>query len=92
MRARQAAFGEDGCLKLVRSGGCGALLVDEAASQATREKYRGACAHAGVPLLLLPEGLLHEATGRPGMAMMLPAKATTKPAPAERRAERMVRV
>lgn len=69
VRARQAAFGEDGCLKLVRSGGCGALLVDEAASQATREKYRGACAHAGVPLLLLPEGLLHEATGRPGMAM-----------------------
>lgn len=69
VRARQATFGEDGCLKQVRSGQCGVLLLDGGASQATHDKYRGACEHAGVALWELPEGLLHEATGRPGMAM-----------------------
>ena len=69
VRARQAVFGEDGCLKTIRSGGCGVLLLDSGASRATRDKYRSACAHAGVMLIELPEGLLHEATGRPGVAM-----------------------
>ena len=69
VRARQAVFGEDGCLKSIRSGGCGVLLLDGGASPATTEKYQGACAHAGVPLRILPEDLLEEATGRPGMAM-----------------------
>jgi hypothetical protein len=69
VRARQAVFGEDGCLKTIRNGSCGVLLLDSGASQATKEKYRGACNHAGVPLELLPEGLLHDATGKPGMAM-----------------------
>lgn len=69
VRARQATFGEDGCLKTVRNGTCEVLLVDSGASRATREKYAGACAHAGVPVRVLREGLLEEATGRPGMAM-----------------------
>jgi len=69
VRARQAVFGEDGCLKSVRNGSCGLLLLDSGASRATREKYRGACAHADVPLRVLPEDLLHAATGRPGVAM-----------------------
>ncbi len=71
VRAGQAAFGEDGCLMRVRSGRCGALLVDGGASKRTREKYEGACLHANVPMLLLPEGLLEQATGRPGMAMAI---------------------
>lgn len=69
VRARQAVFGEDGCLKTIRSGQCGVLLVDSGASQATKEKYRSACAHAKVCLGWLPEDLLLEATGRPGVAM-----------------------
>ena len=69
VRARQAVFGEDGCMKSIRAGQCGALLLDAGASAATREKYRGACGRARVPLIELPEGLLLEATGRPGVAM-----------------------
>ena len=69
VRARQAVFGEDGCMKSIRGGQCGALLLDEGASAATREKYRGACQRARVPVIELPEGLLWEATGRPGVAM-----------------------
>lgn len=69
VRARQATFGEDGCLKSIRGGGCGILLLCGRASEATREKYRGACENAGVPLALLPPGLLGEATGKPGVAM-----------------------
>ena len=74
VRARQAVFGEDGCLKTIRAGSCGVILVDEGASQATKEKYRGACLHAGVTVAWLPEGLLYDATGRPGVAMAVPMK------------------
>lgn len=69
VRARQAVFGEDGCMKSIRAGQCGALLLDAGASAATKEKYRGACGRAGTALIELPEDLLMEATGRPGVAM-----------------------
>ena len=71
VRARQAVFGEDGCMKTIRGGNCGVLLLDSGASQATRDKYRGVCANANTPLVELPAGLLHEATGKPGMAMAI---------------------
>ncbi len=70
-RARQAVFGEDGCMKTIRGGQCGVLLLDSGASKATQEKYRGVCQRANVPMELLPEGLLHDATGRPGVAMAI---------------------
>ena len=69
VRARQAVFGEDGCMKSIRSGQCGALLLDAGASATTKEKYRGACERAEVAFIELPEGLLLDATGRPGVAM-----------------------
>jgi len=69
VRARQAVFGEDGCLKTIRNGNCGVLLLDSGASPATKKKYQGACEHAGVKLGMLPEGMLLEATSKPGMAM-----------------------
>ncbi len=69
VRARQAVFGEDGCMKTIRGGGCGVLLLDSGASRATQDKYRSVCLNADTPLLELPEGLLHEATGKPGVAM-----------------------
>ncbi|MBR4711377.1 MAG: hypothetical protein IKP10_05045 [Clostridia bacterium] len=68
-RARQAVFGEDGCLKTIRSGDCALLLLDAEASAATKSKYAGSCASHGVPLRMLPAGLLADATGRPGVAM-----------------------
>ena len=69
VRARQAVFGEDGCMKTIRAGNCGVLLLDSGASQATQDKYRGVCENANTPVVRLPEGLLHEATGKPGVAM-----------------------
>lgn len=69
VRARQSVFGEDGCLKTIRNGNCGVLLLCEGASAATQDKYRGACEHADVALVMLPAGLLQEATGKPGVAM-----------------------
>ena len=71
VRARQAVFGEDGCMKTIRGGNCGVLLLDSGASKATRDKYRGVCENASTPCVELPEGLLHEATGKPGVAMAI---------------------
>ena len=71
VRARQAVFGEDGCMKTIRGGNCGVLLLDSGASTATQDKYRGVCANANTPMVELPQGLLHEATGKPGMAMAI---------------------
>lgn len=56
VRARQATFGEDGCLKSIRGGGCAVLLLDSGASKATQDKYRGVCDNAGVQMALLPRG------------------------------------
>lgn len=69
VRARQAVFGEDGCLKTIRGGNCGVLLVDSGASPATKKKYHDACQHAGALMGMIPEGMLLDATGRPGVAM-----------------------
>ena len=71
VRARQAVFGEDGCMKTIRGGNCGVLLLDSGASDATRDKYRGVCLNANTPMMELPQGLLHEATGKPGVAMAI---------------------
>lgn len=69
VRARQAVFGEDGCLKTIRAGNCGVLLLDSGASPATKKKYHDACQSSGAAIYQIPEGLLLEATSRPGMAM-----------------------
>ena len=50
VRARQATFGEDGCLKSIRGGGCAVLLLDSGASKATQDKYRGVRDNAGVQM------------------------------------------
>ncbi|MDO4483585.1 MAG: ribosomal L7Ae/L30e/S12e/Gadd45 family protein [Clostridia bacterium] len=71
VRARQATFGQDGCLKAIRTGKAAVVLVDEDASPATREKYEDACRHNDVPLVMLPEGSIQQASGRPGVAMAI---------------------
>ena len=69
VRAGQATFGQDGCLSQMRKETCSVLLLDETASANTRGMYENAAHTHGIPLFLLPEGLLFEATGRPGVAM-----------------------
>ena len=69
VRAGQAVFGEDGCRKAITNGECGILLTDGGMSVNTRKRYEGLCERENVPMKELPEGLLEEATGRPGMAM-----------------------
>ena len=69
VRAGQAVFGEDGCRKAITNGECGILLADGGMSANTRKRYEGWCRAAGVRMAELPEGLLEEATGRPGVAM-----------------------
>lgn len=72
VRARQAVFGTDGCLNAIRAGKAGLLLLDGGCSEATGGRFRDACAHHGVPLRVLREGLLEEAAGRSGVVMALP--------------------
>lgn len=69
VRAGQAVFGEDGCRKAISTGECGILLTDSGMSANTRKRYEGWCQAAGVRMAELPEGLLFEATGKPGVAM-----------------------
>lgn len=70
-RAGQAVFGADGCMKLIRSGEGAVLLMDGGISGTTEDKYRGVCARHMVITATLREGLLEEATGKPGMAMAI---------------------
>ena len=71
VRARQATFGMDGCLKAVRTGQCAVLLLDGSASAGTADKYAQACETHRIPLVPLPKGLLGAATGKPGVAMAI---------------------
>ena len=71
VRAGQAVFGEDGCRKAIANGECGILLADEGMSENTRKRYEGLCEREEVLMKELPEGLLEEATGRPGVAMAI---------------------
>ena len=69
VRARQATFGMDGCLKAVRTGQAGVALLDAGASAATKDKFLSTCEHHRIPVCVMPQGLLEEATGRPGVTM-----------------------
>ena len=71
LRARQASAGADACRILIRSGNCGILLLDGAAGPNTRKKAEALCRQAGVPLAVLPEGMIGEATGRSSMMIGL---------------------
>ena len=69
VRAGQAVFGEDGCRKTIAAGRCGILLADGEISDNSRKRYEALCEQTGTRMVLLPPGLLAEATGRPGAAM-----------------------
>lgn len=72
VRAGQAAFGEDGCVALIRTGQAALVLVDEGASENAKKRYRDSCRHYQAPLAFAPEGMIARATGRSGrMAVAL---------------------
>lgn len=68
VRAGQAIFGEDSCMKALRAGQCAVLVTDAALSPSVKEKYAGVCQRANVPMAELPEGVLDTATGKSAMA------------------------
>ena len=69
VRAGQAVFGEEGCRKSITGGQCGILLVDSGISDNSRKRYEDLCEYTGTQMAMLPEGLLADATGKPGAAM-----------------------
>jgi hypothetical protein len=69
VRAGQAVFGEEGCRRAIIAGQCGILLADGGISENSRKRYEDLCEKTGTRMAVLPEGLLEEATGKPGAAM-----------------------
>ncbi len=65
-RAGQLSLGTDTVLRQLKSGNCGAVLMDEAAAPNTAKRLGDAARLAGVPLLTIPEGLLDQAAGQSG--------------------------
>ena len=70
-RAGMAVFGEEGCRRAIAAGQCGILLVDGGISPGSRKRYEELCRKNGTPTAFLPEGMLEEATGKPGVAMCI---------------------
>jgi len=69
VRAGQAVFGEESCLKELRKGQAVLMLMDGSISADAAEKAERVCGREDIPVRRLPEGLLQDATGRPGKTM-----------------------
>ena len=68
LRARQASLGMDACRILIRSGKCGIMLLDGDTGSNSRKKAQDMCNQADVPVMILPAGMIAEATGRGNIA------------------------
>ena len=68
VKAGQVSFGEEACRILIRGGKCGVMLLDGDAGASTRKKAEAMCRAEEVPLMILPAGLMAEATGRGNIA------------------------
>ncbi len=71
VRAGQAVFGEDTCRRLILSGRCGLLLLDETAGANTGKRFRELCRRTETPCAFLPQDLILLATGKDNMVMAL---------------------
>ena len=71
VRAGQGVFGEDSCLKALRGGQAELAVMDAGISPGSAERFERLCSREGFPLHRLPEGFLEEATGKPGMTMVI---------------------
>ena len=63
-RSGQIILGADLALREIKGGRAALALLDEGASEGTKQKISDACAYRGVPLHMLPEGELSRACGR----------------------------
>ena len=68
-RARQISAGADACRNMIRSGQCGILLMDESTGPNTRKKTEDLSGKSGIPLMILPAGMIREATGKDNMIL-----------------------
>lgn len=66
-RAGQLVPGAEKTLAALREDKAALVLLDAAAARNTRKKLSDGCAHRGVRLLEVPEGLLGQAIGQPGV-------------------------
>lgn len=71
VRAREACFGDDACRRLIGSGMCGMILLDGGIGPNTKQRYQELSERTGIPLAVLPQGLIEEATGRDNMVAAL---------------------
>ena len=71
VRAGQCIFGEENCLKALRSGRGGLLLLDGDISEGSAEKYLSICGREKIPVCRLAPGMIGRATGKPGKAMVI---------------------
>ena len=76
MRAGALTLGEDGVRQAIQSGKAGLALVDEAASENTKKRFRDSCAYYGAPLLETQASRLGAAIGKPGRMSAAIAKGT----------------
>ena len=67
LRARQASLGMDACRIMIRSGKCGIMLLDGETGPNSRKKAQDMCSQTGVPVMILPAGMIAEATGKDNM-------------------------
>lgn len=68
-RAGRCTFGETGCVSTVRAGKAKLMLVHESCSENTQKRFRDACAHHQVPLIITSEAI-DDATGKPGRKLI----------------------
>lgn len=79
-KAGTLVAGADKALNEVRQGKAALVLLDAGTAVNTRKKLADSCAHRGIRLLEVPQGILGQAIGRPGVnaAAALPGGLTEK--------------
>lgn len=64
MKAGKCAAGDFACEKLIKGGEARLAALDTSASLNTKERYRGMCARAGIPMIEIAD--MGDAIGKPG--------------------------
>lgn len=64
-RAGQLTTGQESCVAAIRGGGAVLALVDEGSSENTLKRFRDSCQTHGVPLRIVPGGVIGQAIGKP---------------------------
>ena len=67
-KAGKAASGAVACEKAVKSGKAKLLLIEDSASNATKEQYKSMCDYYKIPFLIVE--YIGEAIGKPGRIVL----------------------